>query len=170
MWTGAAWQRGDPSPPRSRPPEAPGGHMVGGSRQPPGAGRGSPRERPRELGILGRGKPEARILITPESPLRAYVSVPLPYGPPELSPQLRCEVRRPAGVSSALPCRAAGKPERPRRLDGSPTPAGRADSAVQSRAQSSTPRPVRFTLSLPAPLRWAGERRRRPPGRTSTTY
>lgn len=31
-WTGAAWQHGDPSP---WPPEAPGDHMVGASRQPP---------------------------------------------------------------------------------------------------------------------------------------
>lgn len=43
-------------PPSSRPPEAPGGHMVGGSRQPPSAGRGSPRGRPGELGISGRGR------------------------------------------------------------------------------------------------------------------
>lgn len=141
-----------------------------GAGNPPARGEGVLANAQGSLEFWGGGKPEARILITPESPLRAYVSAPQPHGPPELSPQLRCEVRRPAGVSSAFPCRAAGEAGRPRRLDGSPAPTGRADSAVGSRAQSSAPRPVRFTLSLPAPLRRAGERRRRPPGRTSTTH
>lgn len=143
--------------------------MVGGSRQPPARGERVLASAQGSLEFWRRGKPEARILITPESPLRAYVSASPPRGPPELSPQLRCEVRRSAGVSSALPCRAAGEPGRPRRLDGSPTPAGRADSAVGSRAQSSAPRPVRFTLSLPAPLRRAGERRRCLPLLASTS-
>lgn len=75
--------------------------MVGGSRQPPARGERVLASAQGSLEFWRGGKPEARILITRESPLRAYVSASPPHGPPQLSPQLRCEVRRSAGVSSA---------------------------------------------------------------------
>lgn len=43
-------------PPRSGPPETPGGHMVGGSRQPSARLTAGPRGRLRELGILKSGR------------------------------------------------------------------------------------------------------------------
>lgn len=74
--------------------------MVGGSRQPPARGERVLASAQGSLEFWRGGKPEARILITRESPLRAYVSASPPHGPPQLSPQLRCEVRRSAGLES----------------------------------------------------------------------
>lgn len=68
-------------PPRSRPPEAPGGHMVGGSRQPAARGAWSARASERAWSSEEPEEREARGLITAAGPLRTYVSAPWPQEP-----------------------------------------------------------------------------------------
>lgn len=95
-WTGAAWQRGDPSPqvPATGSPGRP--H---GGREPatPSAERAGLPGRLRELGILRSGRARRP---GSGSPRRArcghMLRLPPPHGSLELSPQPSCEVRRPA--------------------------------------------------------------------------